>query len=90
MYDARRTGKLIYPPLSSIPKEEPKRSVRPDGRPLYESIHMDWGPDENKGKDEGARYRSPSQFVNYYNQYDDGTFSVLSRQPMSDCNIFRI
>jgi hypothetical protein len=90
LYNARRTAKLIYPPLSSIPKEEPKRFVRPDGRPLYESIHVDWEFDENDRKYESERHRDPSHFGNYYNQYDDGIFSVLSQQPMNRCNIFRI
>jgi hypothetical protein len=90
LYNARRTDKVIYPPLSSIPEEEPKRSVRPDGRPLYESVHMDWGVDENKGKYEDTRSRSSPYFANYYNQYDDGTFAVLVRRPMNDCSIYRI
>ncbi len=90
LYNARRTDKIIYPPLSSIPEEEPKRSVRPDGRPLYESAHMDWGVDENKGKYEDTRSRSSPYFANYFNQYDDGTFAVLVRRPMNDCSIYRV
>lgn len=90
MYNARRTGKIIYPPLSSISDEKPKRSVMPDGRLLYESPHMNWGPDQNKSIYENTQHQSSSNSSHYYNQYDNGTFSVLSREPMKDCNIYRV
>ncbi len=90
MYNARRTGKLIYPPLSSIPDEEPKRSVLPDGQLLYKSVHMDSELSEVNRRYESSRYDTPSNFANYYNQYNDGTFAVLARQPMNNYGIFRI
>jgi len=90
MCNARRTGKLIYPPLSSIPSEEPKRSVTPDGSPLYKSVHIDWGPGENKSKHESEKYRSPPHLVHYYSHYDDGTIAVFSREPRNNCNTFRV
>lgn len=90
MYNARQTSKPIYPPLSSIPNEEPKRSIMPDGGLLYQSVHMDWGPDENKSQYENTRYESSSNFRNYHTKYNDGTFSVLSRYPMNDSNVFRV
>jgi hypothetical protein len=90
MYDARRTGKPIYPPLSSIAEEEPKRSVLPDGRLLYEPVYTNSEFDQNNCKCHDERYRNGSYFDNNYNQYDDGTFAVLSREPMGRCTIFRI
>jgi hypothetical protein len=87
MYIARRTGKLIYPPLSSIEKEEPQHSLRPDGGLLYEPVYMD--PELNHRYD-NERYRGTSSFVNYHKQYDDGTFTVLSQQPVNNCHVFRL
>jgi hypothetical protein len=90
MYNARRTGKLIYPPLSSIPKEEPKRSVRPDGGQLYESVHRDSELDQNRRNYQDERNQVRPHFVNYHNQYDDGTFSVLARYPTHESDVFRL
>ena len=90
MYNARRFGKLIYPPLSSIPDEEPKRSLRPDGRLLYEPVHMDFDLGESSYQYQNERDRSALHFVNHYKQYDDGVFSVLSRYPMNAGNVFRL
>jgi hypothetical protein len=90
MYNARRRAKPIYPPLSSIPKEAPKRSVLPNGGLLYQPIHMDSEFNEDNRRYESARYGTPSHFVNHYDQYDDGTFAVLARQPMNYCGIYRV
>ena len=90
MYNARKTGKLIYPPLSSIPDEEPKRSVLPNGRLLYESVHMEPDLSEVNRRYENSRYENSSNFPNHYNQYDDGTFAVLARPPMNTYGIYRV
>jgi hypothetical protein len=89
MYNARRTAPLIYPPLSSIPKEPSKRSLKPDGRAIYESLHMDYDTDDSSCNYQDARHQGTSHFGNY-KHYDDGTFAVLSRQPANDCNTFRL
>jgi hypothetical protein len=90
MYNARRTGKLIYPPLSSIGKEEPKRSVLPNGGLLYEPIHIDSQGDETNHEYPGERCENSSYFGRYNNHYDDGIFAVISRQPMNSYHILRI
>ena len=51
---------------------------------------MDTELDENNREYENSRYQSSSYFGNYYNQYDNGTFAVLSPHRMNDCHIFRI
>ena len=90
MYDIRRTDKLIYPPLSSIRDEEPKRSLLPDGRLLYQSVHMDSELDDSSRKYEYEPGRNTLYFANHYKHYDDGTFAVFSRNPFHDHHIFRI
>ncbi|UJR33730.1 hypothetical protein I4U23_021157 [Adineta vaga] len=89
-YKARQTAEIIYPPLSSIPDEKPKRSLRPDGQALYESIHMESESNINPSNISHDKYQDRSSFSNYYNQYNDGTFAVLSQSPTMGKHIFRV
>jgi hypothetical protein len=90
LYNARRIGKLIYPPISSIPDEEPKRSVLPNGQLLYQSVHMEPDHSEVNRRYENSRHENSSHFPNYDKQYDDGTFAVLARPPMNNYGIYRV
>ncbi|CAF0748188.1 unnamed protein product [Adineta ricciae] len=89
-YRARQTAKVIYPPLSSIPDERPKRSLRPDGRELYESVRMD--PELNQKQSNNSHEEHPMQssFNNHYKQYEDGTFTVLSQCSTHHDHVFRL
>ncbi|CAF1276267.1 unnamed protein product [Adineta steineri] len=89
-YNARRTAKLIYPPLSSIPKEEPKRSLRPDGGLLYEPVHMDSELSQNNSNYQNEKPYIKSAFTNYHTQHNDGTFTVLSHDPTHHSHVFHL
>lgn len=90
MESARRTSKLIYPPLSSIPNDESRRSLRTSGRLIYEPVYMKSSYDDIYRQFENPNHRRSSNFSNHYNRYDDGTFSVLSRYPIAGEQVFRI
>ncbi|CAF0725452.1 unnamed protein product [Adineta ricciae] len=80
-YRARQTAKIIYPPLSSIPDESSKWSLRPDGRELYESVRMD--PELNQKENNNSHERHPMQ-------YEDGTLTVLSQCSTHYDHVFRL
>jgi len=90
MSSGRGSNKLIYPPLSSIPTEERRRSLLSGGRLIYEPVYMKSTYDDIYRQIDNSNHAPTSNVPYPYKQYDDGTFAVLRQHSVSDQHIFRL
>ena len=66
-----------------VRNEESQDLLTANDRVLNEPIHMHAALDEEP-------YQMSSSFGNDSNHYENGTFAVISREPMKQCLLIRI
>ncbi|CAF2139655.1 unnamed protein product [Rotaria magnacalcarata] len=82
-YNVRNNEKPMNASTPLIRNEESQDLLTANDRLLNEPIHMHSELDEEP-------YQMSSSFDNYSDPYENGTFAVISREPIKQCLIIRI